>query len=213
MRVSPEELLAPERLAAPRRGASRCARAMSPERRGGARRATRSPSPPRTRAGNAVSLIQSLYFTWGSALVAGDTGVVLQNRGSFFSLDPTSANALVPGKLHDAHAHALDVPRGWAGALRLRDDGRARASRRRRPPCSRGGFTEGSVRRPPSRRRAGSTAARGAHRPARSTSRAATRRRSRATWPDRGHDVKVGEEWDDLFGHAQCVWLDAETAG
>jgi len=37
--------------------------------------------------GNAVSLIQSVYFTWGSALVAGDTGVVLQNRGSFFSLD------------------------------------------------------------------------------------------------------------------------------
>src|SRR5262249_58457991 len=48
---------------------------------------------------NAVSLIQSLYFTWGSGLVAGDTGVVLQNRGSFFSLDPTQANALAPRKL------------------------------------------------------------------------------------------------------------------
>ena len=46
--------------------------------------------------GNAVSMIQSLYFTWGSGLVAGDTGVVLQNRGAFFSLDPKRANALAP---------------------------------------------------------------------------------------------------------------------
>src|SRR5207244_12014629 len=50
------------------------------------------------REGHAVSLIQSLYFTWGSGLVAGDTGVVLQNRGAFFSLDPAQANALAPGK-------------------------------------------------------------------------------------------------------------------
>src|SRR5262249_27036661 len=48
--------------------------------------------------GNAVSLIQSVYFTWGSGLVAGDTGVVLQNRGAFFSLDPRQANALAPRK-------------------------------------------------------------------------------------------------------------------
>jgi gamma-glutamyltranspeptidase len=49
-------------------------------------------------AGNAVSLIQSLYHEWGSGLIAGDTGVVLQNRGAFFSLDAGHPNALVPGK-------------------------------------------------------------------------------------------------------------------
>jgi gamma-glutamyltranspeptidase len=48
--------------------------------------------------GNAVSLIQSLFFGFGCGVVAGDTGILLQNRGSYFSLDPTHVNHLQPGK-------------------------------------------------------------------------------------------------------------------
>lgn len=48
--------------------------------------------------GNAVSFIQSLYFEFGSGVVAGETGILLQNRGSFFSLDPQRANKLEPRK-------------------------------------------------------------------------------------------------------------------
>jgi gamma-glutamyltranspeptidase/glutathione hydrolase len=48
--------------------------------------------------GNAASLIQSLYFDFGSGVVAGDTGVLLQNRSAYFSLDPTHPNRLEPGK-------------------------------------------------------------------------------------------------------------------
>lgn len=48
--------------------------------------------------GNAVSLIQSIYHDFGSGIVAGDTGVLLQNRGSFFSLDKTHINHLEPKK-------------------------------------------------------------------------------------------------------------------
>jgi len=48
--------------------------------------------------GNAVSVIQSLYHECGSGFVAGDTGVLLQNRGAFFSLDPEHVNRLEPAK-------------------------------------------------------------------------------------------------------------------
>ena len=50
------------------------------------------------RKGCAVSLIQSIYHDFGSAIVPGDTGIILQNRGSFFSLDPGHVNCLQPGK-------------------------------------------------------------------------------------------------------------------
>ena len=48
--------------------------------------------------GNAVSFINSLFDAFGSGVVAGDTGIVLQNRGTAFSLDPDHPNRLEPGK-------------------------------------------------------------------------------------------------------------------
>ena len=48
--------------------------------------------------GNAVSLIQSIYHEWGAATMAGDTGVLLQNRGALFSLADDHVNRLEPGK-------------------------------------------------------------------------------------------------------------------
>ena len=48
--------------------------------------------------GNVISLIQSLYGAFGSGVVADDTGVVLQNRGSLFSSDPDHPNCLAPHK-------------------------------------------------------------------------------------------------------------------
>ncbi len=48
--------------------------------------------------GNVVSLIQSLSNRFGSGIVGGDTGILLHNRGSYFSLDSRHANYLQPGK-------------------------------------------------------------------------------------------------------------------
>jgi gamma-glutamyltranspeptidase/glutathione hydrolase len=50
-------------------------------------------------SGLAVSYIQSLYWEFGSGCVLPKTGVLMQNRGSSFSLDPKALNALVPGRL------------------------------------------------------------------------------------------------------------------
>jgi oxamate amidohydrolase len=48
--------------------------------------------------GRAVSVIQSIYHEFGCGVVAGDTGVVWNNRGCAFSLDRQHPNALAPGK-------------------------------------------------------------------------------------------------------------------
>jgi gamma-glutamyltranspeptidase/glutathione hydrolase len=48
--------------------------------------------------GNAVSVIQSVFHTFGAAILEPETGILLHNRGASFSLDPDSPNVLVPGK-------------------------------------------------------------------------------------------------------------------
>lgn len=48
--------------------------------------------------GNAVSFINSIFDSFGSGIVAGDTGIVLQDRGIGFSLDPAHPNRYEPGK-------------------------------------------------------------------------------------------------------------------
>lgn len=47
---------------------------------------------------NCCSLIQSIYYGFGSQMAAGDLGFALQNRGSSFSLDEDHRNRLEPGK-------------------------------------------------------------------------------------------------------------------
>lgn len=49
-------------------------------------------------AGNCVSMLQTVYFDWGSGVVVGDTGILWHNRGASFSLDPASPNVLRGGK-------------------------------------------------------------------------------------------------------------------
>jgi gamma-glutamyltranspeptidase / glutathione hydrolase len=48
--------------------------------------------------GNAISLVQSVAYTFGSGVIAEGTGVLLQNRGAYFRLDPAHVNRLEPHK-------------------------------------------------------------------------------------------------------------------
>ena len=65
--------------------------------------------------GRAVSYIQSIFWEYGSGCVLPGTGVLIQNRGAAFSLDPEDRNPLAPGR---QPFHTLNPP------LAVMDDGR-----------------------------------------------------------------------------------------
>ncbi len=69
-------------------------------------------------SGLVVSYIQSLYWEFGSGVVLPKTGLVMQNRGTSFSLDPRALNVLAPGRLP---LHTLSA------ALAVLRDGRVMA--------------------------------------------------------------------------------------
>ncbi len=47
---------------------------------------------------NAVSFINSIYYEFGSGMVAGKTGICLQNRGALFSMEKGHVNMIEPHK-------------------------------------------------------------------------------------------------------------------
>lgn len=61
------------------------------------------------REGNWVSFIQSLFHAFGSGEMLGETGIILNDRLTGFSLDPASPNYLAPGKrpIHTLNACLL----------------------------------------------------------------------------------------------------------
>ncbi|MFT3803580.1 MAG: gamma-glutamyltransferase [Burkholderiaceae bacterium] len=49
-------------------------------------------------SGRGASVLQSIYYDWGSGVVAGDTGVLWHNRAAAFHPDPSHPNGLRGGK-------------------------------------------------------------------------------------------------------------------
>jgi len=94
--------------------------------------------------GNACSMIESIYYGFGSCFVAGDTGLLMHNRGHYFSLDDDHANRLEPGPVvvgeHAEHlgrgnrlgdARPGETPRAIRAATARRSSWTSRRSSRR----------------------------------------------------------------------------------
>lgn len=96
MRHSPEQLIAPDYLAARRAliNRERAQPSVTPGSFGGDTIYLCAADGE----GNVVSLIQSNYRGFGSGYVVDGTGISLHNRGAYFSLDPGAANVLAPRK-------------------------------------------------------------------------------------------------------------------
>jgi gamma-glutamyltranspeptidase/glutathione hydrolase len=160
-------------------------------------------------AGHAVAMIQSLYHEFGSGIVAGDTGVLLQNRGAFFSLDPRHPNRLAPRK---RTAHTLipsmylidDRPRFVYGTMGGDGQPQTQAALVTRV-IDRGLAPQAAVEAP--RWLFGRTwgdVSRSLRLEGRFAPGVADELRRR------GHDVQVVEDWSDLMGHAQMIRLDSD---
>jgi len=50
------------------------------------------------RWGNAVCQLQSLQSAWGSSLIAGDSGILLNNRMTYWHMEEDHVDSLLPGK-------------------------------------------------------------------------------------------------------------------
>jgi gamma-glutamyltranspeptidase/glutathione hydrolase len=160
--------------------------------------------------GHAVSLIQSLYHEWGSGVVAGETGVVVQNRGAFFSLEAGHPNVLAPGKrpfhtlvpfmvLRDGRPLLVAGTMGGEGqpqtmaalATRVLDFGLDVQGAVEAPRWLHGRTWGAETR---------ALALEGRFAPEVS-----------ADLRTRGHDVRVLEPWSDTMGHAQAVFVEPGT--
>jgi oxamate amidohydrolase len=159
--------------------------------------------------GNAVALIQSLYWEFGSGVIAGDTGILLQNRGAFFSLDPAHVNCLAPRK-QTAHTLIPSMylvggrPRFVYGTMGGEGQPQTQAALVTRM-VDRGLPPQAAVEAP--RWLYGRT-----------WGEATQSLRLEERFGDdvrgsllaRGHEVSVVEAWSDLMGHAQVIRVDPD---
>jgi len=161
-------------------------------------------------AGNAVALIQSIYFDFGSGVVAGDTGILLQNRGTAFGLDPGHPNALAPGKrpfhtLTPAMALGDGRPVLIYGTMGGEGQPQTQAALATRV-LDLGMDVQAAIDAPRwlyGRTWGEPTAALSVEARVDPAIIEALRQR--------GHDVQVVEPWDERMGHAQAIWIDPQT--
>jgi gamma-glutamyltranspeptidase len=158
--------------------------------------------------GNMVSLIQSNYMGFGSGVVVEDMGIVLHNRGAYFSLDPARANAIAPRK---RTLHTL-IPsmalRGGRPAIvfgSMGGDGQAQTHAQVYPALARFGMNiQAAIEMP-----RWIHGLRGDHEALVMENRFPPE--TIAALRERGHVVEEIGPWDTMMGYAQGIVLDPVT--
>ncbi|HSB24114.1 MAG TPA: gamma-glutamyltransferase [Burkholderiaceae bacterium] len=161
--------------------------------------------------GNAAALINSLYGVFGSCVVAGRSGVVLQNRAAYFSLDPAHPNCVAPGKtpLHTLIASlAFRDDKLWAVVGCMGADGQPQIHAQTHVAMIDHGLDiQQAVQAPRwlSGRFALGEARDTLHIEARFAA------ETIAELERRGHVIDRWGEWNELAGHAHGITIDADT--
>ena len=155
--------------------------------------------------GNAVSLIQSIYEPFGSCAMVPETGMFLHNRGRGFSLDPAHPNRLEPGKRPYHTLHPAMVLKKGRPCLVLGSPGAdgqtqtvmqlitAMIDFQARP--------QEAMEAPRWRSEPDGTLLLEGRFPAASVE----------ALRERGHRVKVLDDWDEVMGSSQAIRIDSET--
>jgi gamma-glutamyltranspeptidase len=159
--------------------------------------------------GQAVSLIQSVYFEFGSMFTPPGTGILMQNRGSFFSLDPEHVNALAPRKrtFHTIiPALALQGGRPVFTFGSMGGEGQPQTQTAMLTNMVVFGFNVQEAIEAP-RWLFGRTWGE-ASRSLRLEGRVPQSVAAELT--RRGHEVQMVEDWSQTMGHAQGIWIDHE---
>ncbi|MEW5746800.1 MAG: gamma-glutamyltransferase [Nitrospirota bacterium] len=159
--------------------------------------------------GLCVSLIQSVYFEFGSAFIPPGTGILLQNRGSFFKLDPDHPNALAPRKrTFHTIIPAMALKDGKPALLfgTMGGEGQPQTQTAMLTRMADFGFNVQEAIEAP-RWLYGRT-----------WGESSRSLKLEGRIPDgivtelkrRGHDVQMMEDWSQKMGHAQAIWIDRE---
>jgi len=154
--------------------------------------------------GNVVSMIQSLYASFGSGLVVTGTGIVLQNRGALFRFDEAHPNVFAPGRrpYHTlAPVMALRDGKPWLAFGTPGGDGQTQTHIQILNNMLLFGMTPQEAIDAPRLRRMGDALAIEDRVP----------QEVLAALKARGYEVKVHSGWTATFGGAQAILIDQAT--
>ncbi len=155
--------------------------------------------------GNAVAVTQSLGDGFGSGVMGGETGVVLNNFAYWFDVQPGSSNEIAPGKRiemcmapalvfeGDRLAMAIGTP-GSFGILQTTPQMISNV-------LDHGFNIQAAIEAPRFRTYAGTTIEIEARVP----------RATRDELVDRGHTIRLIDEWSPLVGGGQGIIIDADS--